>query len=67
MRLKYNVDNYNKRQRNINCTLTDYVITTTTAYKSNETTTQILRLMYFAVVYLYLNIIKLAVQNPQDL
>jgi len=34
------MDNYEKRQKNINTTLSDYVITSTIGLKCNKTTTQ---------------------------
>jgi len=44
------LSNDKKRLKNINSTLIDYVITSTTCFKSNNTTIQKLRVLYFTVV-----------------
>lgn len=48
--LNISMDNDDKRQKNTNSTLTDYIITSTIGLKCNKTTTQKLRVIYCTVI-----------------
>jgi len=48
--LNISLSNDKKRRTNINSTLTDYVITSTTGFKNTDITIQNMRVMYFTVV-----------------
>jgi hypothetical protein len=60
------MDNYEKRQKNINSTLSDNVITLTIGLKCNKNTTQKLRMMYFTVIDNMLNEMKKRFNNNSE-
>ncbi|CAI6358341.1 unnamed protein product [Macrosiphum euphorbiae] len=63
--LNISMDNYEKRQKNIN-TLSDYVITSTIGLKCNKTTTQKFRIMYFTVIDNMLSEMKKRFNNNSE-
>lgn len=49
-KLNISIPNNYKRETNINRTLTDYVITSTIGFKSNKTSSQKMRVLYYTVI-----------------
>jgi len=50
LNLNISLSNDKKRHKNINSTLIDYVITSTTCFKNNNTTIQKLQVLYFTML-----------------